>query len=468
MKGLVMCATTVLLLLIWSATVWAAGINESTLAFGRLGTVHLYRQAEHPSKVVLFVSGDGGWNLGVVDMAKELAGLDALVVGIDIVHYLKGISHSSEACFYPAADFEALSKYAQKRLGYPDYVQPLLVGYSSGATLVYALLAQAPANTFKGAISLGFCPDLPLAETPCKGSGLAWTKDPKKPVYYFLPAERLGNPWVAFQGAIDQVCNPEKTGEFVQKVKGAQIVMLPKVGHGFGVSKNWLPQFKETFIRLTAESKPALKTEHPDLPIVEVIAKAPQKNVMAVLLTGDGGWAGIDREIAAGLAQQGVSVVGLDSLKYFWTARTPDSAARDLTRLLDYYLGAWQKEKAVLVGYSLGADVLPFMAARLPDNLRGRIALIALLAPSRQTAFEFHLRDWIGGSDPSDQYPILPEVEKLRDLPLLCFCGKEERDSLCRDRLPPHATVITMAGAHHLGGDDASIVKRIIAAMDQP
>lgn len=456
------------LLLFGVTTAWGAGLNESTLAFGRFGTVHLYRQSDHPGKVVLFVSGDGGWNLGVVDMARELAGLDALVVGIDIIHYLKTLGHGSEPCFYPAADFESLGKYVQKQLGYPDYVQPLLAGYSSGATLVYTALVQAPANTFKGAISLGFCPDLPLAETPCKGSGLAWTKDPRKPVYYFQPAERLDNPWVVFQGETDQVCNPDRARDFVLKVKGAEIVMLPKVGHGFGVNKNWLPQFKQTFARLTAENKPALKARHLDLPVVEVAAKAPPKETMAVILTGDGGWAGIDREIAAGLAAQGVAVLGLDTLKYFWTARTPDSAARDLVRLLDYYLGAWQKEKVVLIGYSLGADVLPFMAARLPEALRKRVELITLLAPSRRTAFEFHLSDWIGGADPSDQYPVLPEVEKLRDLPLLCFYGKEERDSLCRDRLPPHATVIAMAGAHHLGGDYAAIVKRIVRALDQP
>ncbi len=138
----------------------ASGIRgeETTAQFGRFGKIALYHPSAHPAHVVLFVSGDGGWNLGVVDMARELAALDALVVGVDITYYLKQLESSPERCAYPAADFELLSKYVQKKIGFPQYITPVLIGYSSGATLVYAAIVQAPSNTFQGAISLGFCP----------------------------------------------------------------------------------------------------------------------------------------------------------------------------------------------------------------------------------------------------------------------------------------------------------------------
>src|SRR5215213_5738513 len=54
-------------------------IGEDTLTFGHFGRVVLYRRTEQPANVVLFISGDGGWNLGVVDMARELSTMDALV-----------------------------------------------------------------------------------------------------------------------------------------------------------------------------------------------------------------------------------------------------------------------------------------------------------------------------------------------------------------------------------------------------
>ena len=165
--------------------------KEESLTFGRFGTVYLYYNMPQPAHIALFVSGDGGWNLGVVDMARELASLDSLVVGIDINHFIKQMESSKESCLYPAADFEALSKFVQKKLDYPSYRTPILIGYSSGATLIYASLVQAPPNTFLGGISLGFCPDLPLTQSMCPGSGLGWTAGPKGKGYSFLPAKSL-------------------------------------------------------------------------------------------------------------------------------------------------------------------------------------------------------------------------------------------------------------------------------------
>src|SRR5258705_5597210 len=46
-----------------------------------------------------------------------------------------------------AADFEALSHQLQKEIGMSEYHVPVLIGYSSGATVVYATLVQAPPGT---------------------------------------------------------------------------------------------------------------------------------------------------------------------------------------------------------------------------------------------------------------------------------------------------------------------------------
>lgn len=436
-----------------------------TLSFGRFGTVSLYRESPHPSHVVIFVSGDGGWNLGVVDMARTLASLDALVVGVDINRYLRALEASPEKCSYPAADFEALSKFVQKKLDYPAYSPPVLIGYSSGATLVYAVLVQAPPSTFLGAISLGFCPDLPLRKPLCRGSGLEWKPGPKGKGYSFLPAASLEVPWVALQGTVDQVCDPAATEAYIQQVPRANIVVLPKVGHGFAVPRNWMPQFKQAFSQLVEDRRreqPPPVAALNDLPLIEVPAAKAGGDALAFLITGDGGWAVTDRGVAGLLAEQDIPVVALNSLDYFWTRRTPESASRDAERILRHYLAAWRKEEIIVIGYSFGADVLPFVVNRLPEDLRARVRLMALLSPSRSADFEFHLTDWLSSESRKTSLPVLPEVEKLQGTKILCFYGSDETDSLCKELRPELGKAILREGGHRLGRDFEPVADAIL------
>ena len=354
-----------------------------TLTYGRFGKVYIYRNKPHPRHVALFFSGDGGWNLGVVDMAKILADQDTLVVGISVPYYVAKLNAAKESCTSAAVDLELLSKYVQKTLGLPDYEPPVLVGYSSGATLAYAALVQAPPSTFKGAISMGFCPDLNLVHPFCPGHGIASDPDPNPKVkgIIFRPASTLEQPWIAFQGTIDQVCAKDDVVKYTARVKGSELVLLPDVGHGFSKTYKWAPQFRQAFRKIVGGDQPVKPATAPanaakgiplvnDLPLVEVPAKGPGK-ALAVMISGDGGWAGIDKDVSQALAAKGIPVVGWNSLQYFWTARKPDAAARDLERILRRYLAVWGKQEVLLIGYSFGADVLPFFASRLPADLLG-------------------------------------------------------------------------------------------------
>lgn len=232
---------------------------DDVISFEPFGHVHVYLPAAQPtSDVVILVSGDGGWVRGVVAMAHVLSQQDnAFVIGIDINAYLEALKRNMATCSYPAGDFENLSRTIQERYGFKDYLRPLLIGYSSGATLVYAALVQAPPDTFPGAMSFGFCSDLPLNRPLCEGNGLHWTNLPRGNGVDFLPAKTLQNPWIAFQGEVDQVCNEGATENFVKEVPLGELVLLPRVGHGFRSLKNWFPQFNEkwkTLSRITALS----------------------------------------------------------------------------------------------------------------------------------------------------------------------------------------------------------------------
>jgi type IV secretory pathway VirJ component len=442
-----------------------------TLTYGRFGTVWLYRRTPHPAHVALFFSGDGGWNLGVVDMAQILADQNTLVVGISVPYYMQKLNASKESCLYPASDLELLSKFVQKKLGFPDYEPPVLVGYSSGATLAYAALAQAPPTTFKGAISMGFCPDLPLAHPFCAGHGIASDPGPKGKGIVFRPTSTLEQPWVAFQGTIDQVCFKDDVVKYTAQVKNSRTILLPDVGHGFSRTNKWAPQFREAFQSIvggkgagkgaTAASSPKGVPSVAGLPLVEVPAKAQGGKTLAVILSGDGGWASIDKDVAGALVAKGIPVVGWNSLQYFWKRKPPEVAAKDLERILRHYLAVWNKQEVLLVGYSFGADVLPFFTNRLPADLIEKIRLLALLGPSKTADFEFHVTDWLGGG--SKGQPVLPEVRKLAGHPpVLCLYGSKESDSLCPQIAPPLGKAQVLPGAHHFGGDYDALAALIL------
>jgi type IV secretory pathway VirJ component len=237
-----------------ATSAFAAG--PQSLTYGRFGEVTIYGSSLKPRELVLFVSGDGGWNLGVIAMAERLAANGAVVAGLDIRHYLGELEKSPEKCVAPANDLEDLSRELQSKLSLKGNLQPTLVGYSSGATLVYAALAEAKEGVFKGALSLGFCPDLDLKKPLCKGSGIEATprRTPKGALQGvdLLPAKMLQGKWIALQGELDQVCLAPQTRDFIAKVPGGEIVMLPKVGHGYSVEKNWLPQYEAAYDRITA------------------------------------------------------------------------------------------------------------------------------------------------------------------------------------------------------------------------
>jgi type IV secretory pathway VirJ component len=180
---------------------WGGPATDSLVVPG-FGQVSVYAPSGTPSQVVLFVSGDGGWNLGVVPMAEALHDRGALVVGVDIRAFVKALN-ASNSCAYPAGDLERLSRTVQLKRGLREYKAPILVGYSSGATLVYAALAAAPPETFAGAISLGFCPDLEIVRPPCQQNGLTATRRKNGTGFDLAPNHQIRTPWMVLQGDID-------------------------------------------------------------------------------------------------------------------------------------------------------------------------------------------------------------------------------------------------------------------------
>jgi type IV secretory pathway VirJ component len=203
-----------------------------------------------------------------------------------------------------------------------------------------------------------------------------------------------------------------------------------------------------------------------DLPLVEVSARG-EGDTLAVIVTGDGGWAALVRDVSGVLSEHGIPVVGLNSMQYFWSRRTPEEAAADLERIVRHATGMWSRPKVMLIGYSRGADTIPFMASRLPADLKERVSLLALLGPAHTVDFQIHFTDWLGGSHRATELEVLPEVRKLKGLHLVCVYGEGESDTICPEMDPALATPIRLTGGHHFGGDYAGIASRLIEESER-
>lgn len=202
-----------------------------------------------------------------------------------------------------------------------------------------------------------------------------------------------------------------------------------------------------------------------DLPLVEVDSHGPPKR-LAVFYSGDGGWAQLARSVSSELASAGTRVVGVNSLRYFWSPRRQDEATQDLERILRTYLPAEATpDRVMLIGYSRGADVLPFMVNRLPEHLRARVGSLVLIAPGHETTFEIHVGAWLSRADPG--LPVIPQIERL-NVRLLCLYGDDDTDAVCTALAGDQIASVQIGKGHHLGGAYGEIAKRILSFADAP
>ena len=202
--------------------------------------MHLVRHDARPSRIVLFVTGDGGWDDGAEDIAERLAGADALVAGIDVEDWREASAHAGDSCvdFADALGHLATRLRPEARTALAPVV---LVGHSTGATIAYLALSQAPAHRFAGAVSMGFAPELEFPTTPCAAAPFVVELE-KPSLFRITPTNAvLHGGWWVLQGENDDVTPPEDARPFAALVRGAHYVALQGQGHTFAGLSGWFP-----------------------------------------------------------------------------------------------------------------------------------------------------------------------------------------------------------------------------------
>ena len=426
-----------------------AAASSMSINTGEFGTVEIIKP-DPPVTVTAFafvLSGATGRQQDDIQAAQGLVATGVQVALIDVRETLKRLQKLDQECVYLPGPLEWISHQAQHQAGVSTYMQPMLFGRRAGAALVYTALAQAPPLSFLGGASVGFSGNWPLQKLPCD----LQTTAHKKGANLLRPEQPLQGLWMLVPDAagVTPVLQP-----FVERAAPLDITINDQP-----------PALAQIYVaavgKLVKARDRGFEQNVHDLPVIEVGSQS-STGTLVVIYSGDGGWRDLDRNIGENLAQNNYAVIGVDAMHYFWSQRTPEETAADLQRILEYYLAAWDCQQIVLVGYSFGADILPFAYNRLPQPLRQKVVLLSLLAPSLGASFEIHLEEWFTSYLPEDALPTAPETARIESSKLQCFYGAEDsEDTLCLDPSMKNAEIEQTGGGHHFDEDYGALAQRI-------
>ncbi len=180
---------------------------------------------------------------------------------------------------------------------------------------------------------------------------------------------------------------------------------------------------------------------------------------VAMILSGDGGWFSFEQGIADKLGANGVPTIGIDTRKYFWNRKTPEKTASDMAELLNYYSREWDKKKFVLIGYSQGAELVPFIITLLPPHIKSGIMSAVLLSPAETTDFEVHISNMLDLGNKNNTYNVIEEIKKLEKINTLCIYGQNEKSPMPGLLKSSSAKFVFIPGDHHYHGNSTLIVK---------
>lgn len=202
----------------------------------------------------------------------------------------------------------------------------------------------------------------------------------------------------------------------------------------------------------------------PKLPVTVFPVMDNSRMPVILFITGDGGWKGFDPKLASQFVKEGSPVVALNALRYFWNKKTPAQTTSTAEYLLNRYMAQWNKQAFVLVGFSFGADVMPFIVNRLPPKLMASCKGIVLFSPGTSTDFEIHISQMLSNNK-KWKYDVVKEMEAMKPVKLLCLFGEEEHDFPVRILSKPDWQVIYLKGGHHYEDNKNNLGKMVLEKL---
>jgi len=197
-----------------------------------------------------------------------------------------------------------------------------------------------------------------------------------------------------------------------------------------------------------------------NLPIMEW--KAPNNNKpLLFYISGDGGLNKFSTGLCESLNRNGFDVVALNSKSYFYNKKTPQQTTEDIANYLTKKLNGRANTQVAFIGYSFGADVLPFVLNRLPKNISDETDISFIMASSGSTDFEIHWLDMLG-SGRKRSMDVVSEINRIQNKKIVIITASDDRNLDIKRISLNKFTLVVLPGGHHFDGDTDEIVHQIM------
>lgn len=418
--------------LVWHTNIAANSFGAVSVAYPLLGDHH---------QVLVFADAK---KYPPAALAERIARLGAHAIVVDTESVFKGLTAGNQQCLNTSRVASSISTLLHE-ISMSDTRNLIISGIDDGALLPF-LYAESSSEHKATNLSIDFSVKLPDSLTLCPP--FITSRQEQRNILTTSPG--LVGTWYAAWS--DQPA--KKTAVFVKELSGAKTTIAP---YGTPSDVVLVEELQKLINPFGTPSVP--------MAVVEVPATAANETV-TIFYSGDGGWRDLDRTIAEDMAKQGYPVVGVDTLRSFWSRKTPEQATDDLVRTLDYYRKVWGAKSFVLAGYSFGADILPPIYNRLPPSDKESVRLMVFLAIGKQIDFEIQVSGWLGQS--SGELPMVPELLRLPADKVLCIYGqKEKAETACMDIAHTEADLLELPGGHHFDEDYPKLSRLILARYEK-
>jgi type IV secretory pathway VirJ component len=177
-------------------------------------------------------------------------------------------------------------------------------------------------------------------------------------------------------------------------------------------------------------------------------------------ISGDGGYTSFSEGVCATINKAGYMVASLNSKSYFDDKKTPRQTTDDFVNYLNDKINKRKDQQFILIGYSFGADITPFVVNLFPDSIKKKLISVILLSPSTSTDFETHVWDKLGLKKKRSM-DVVAEVNKLGTMKTAIILGNDDDFPINSIKLKNYVHEL-LPGGHHYEGNTDEVAKTVM------